>query len=41
MKFNYSVEQLQEKATVIRRNIITMLTEAQTGHTGGPLSVYE
>ncbi|MFC1728989.1 transketolase [candidate division KSB1 bacterium] len=38
-KKNYTVEQLEQKALTIRRNIITMLTEAQTGHLGGPMSV--
>ncbi len=33
-----SPDQLQEKALFIRRDIITMLIESQTGHTGGPLS---
>lgn len=36
--FKYSVEQLKEKARIIRRNIITMNVEAKSGHTGGPLS---
>lgn len=36
--FNYSVEQLQAKALDVRRDIITMLVEAKSGHTGGPLS---
>ncbi len=37
--FNYDIKQLQEKARDIRRDIITMLVEARSGHTGGPLSV--
>jgi transketolase len=36
--FNYSVEKLQAKALDVRRDIITMLVEAKSGHTGGPLS---
>ncbi len=37
--FNYDIEQLQERARDIRRDIVTMLVEARSGHTGGPLSV--
>ena len=36
--FNYSAEQLQAAALDVRRDIITMLVEAKSGHTGGPLS---
>jgi transketolase len=36
--FNYSVEQLRSKAQEVRRDIITLLVEANSGHTGGPLS---
>jgi transketolase len=36
--FNYSVEQLRKKTADVRRDIITMLVEAKSGHTGGPLS---
>lgn len=36
--FNYSAEQLQAAAMDVRRDIITMLVEAKSGHTGGPLS---
>lgn len=36
--FNYSIEQLKAKTVEIRRDIITMLVEAKSGHTGGPLS---
>ena len=36
--FNYSAEQLQATALDVRRDIITMLVEAKSGHTGGPLS---
>lgn len=32
------IEQLKEKALLIRRDIITMLMESQSGHSGGPLS---
>ena len=34
----YSIDALKEKALYIRRDIITMLIESQSGHTGGPLS---
>ena len=34
----YSPEKLREKALHIRRDIITLLTEAQSGHSGGSLS---
>jgi transketolase len=37
--FNYSIEQLEEKALIIRRNIITLLANAGSGHSGGSLSV--
>ena len=36
--FNFSIEQLEQKALDIRRDIITMLVEAKSGHTGGSLS---
>jgi transketolase len=36
--FNYSAEQLRAVALDVRRDIITMLVEAKSGHTGGPLS---
>ncbi|MFC1563997.1 transketolase [candidate division KSB1 bacterium] len=39
MRFGLNAEQLKEKAAVIRRDIITMLAEAKSGHSGGPLSV--
>jgi transketolase len=34
----YLVDKLKEKALFIRRDIITMLIQAQSGHSGGPLS---
>lgn len=34
----YSIDKLKEKALHIRRDIITMLIESQSGHSGGPLS---
>ena len=34
----YTAERLKEKALFIRRDIITMLIESQSGHSGGPLS---
>ncbi len=36
--FGYDIDQLKEVALRIRRDIITMLPEAGSGHTGGPLS---
>jgi len=34
----WPAEQLEEKALHIRRDIITLLSKSQTGHSGGPLS---
>ncbi len=34
----WPLEKLQQKALEIRRDIITLLIQSQTGHTGGPLS---
>ena len=34
----WPVERLREKALEIRRDIITLLIQSQTGHSGGPLS---
>jgi transketolase len=34
----YPIEKLKEKALFIRRDIITMLMESKSGHSGGPLS---
>ncbi len=36
--FKYSPDELQAAALDVRRDIITMLVEARSGHTGGPLS---
>lgn len=36
--YNYTIEQLRAKALDVRRDIITMLIDAKSGHTGGPLS---
>jgi transketolase len=36
--FNFDIEQLNQKALEIRRDIITLLIESQSGHSGGPLS---
>jgi transketolase len=36
--FNLEIEQLKQKALDIRRDIITLLIESQSGHSGGPLS---
>jgi transketolase len=38
-KFNYSITELEKKALTIRRNIITLLANAGSGHSGGSLSV--
>ncbi len=38
---NKSVEELQEIAKVIRKDIISMLTESASGHPGGSLSAVE
>jgi hypothetical protein len=35
----WGVEELAAKALEIRRDIVTLLTEAQSGHTGGPLGI--
>lgn len=35
--YRLSIPELQAKALDIRRDIITMLVEAQSGHTGGPM----
>jgi transketolase len=39
--FNFSIPQLEAKATVIRRHIVTMLAKAGSGHPGGSLSAVE
>lgn len=39
MRFNYNVEELTKKALDVRRDIITMLEQSKSGHTGGPLSI--
>jgi transketolase len=36
--FGYDIDMLEQKAVEIRRDIISMLVEAKSGHTGGPLS---
>jgi transketolase len=36
--YNLEIEQLTDKAKDIRRDIITLLIESQSGHSGGPLS---
>jgi transketolase len=36
--YKYDIEGLDRKALEIRRDIITLLIEAQSGHSGGPLS---
>lgn len=35
----WSAEELSAKALEVRRDIVTLLTEAQSGHTGGPLGI--
>ena len=37
-RLQWPVDRLRAKALEIRRDILTLLTKAQTGHTGGPLS---
>jgi len=37
-RLDLSVEDLRERALYVRRDIITMLARAQSGHSGGPLS---
>jgi len=37
-RLRWPVEQLESKAVDIRRDILTLLSKSQTGHTGGPLS---
>jgi transketolase len=37
-RLKWPVEQLEAKARDIRRDILTLLSKSQTGHTGGPLS---
>ncbi len=36
--YNFDIKTLEARALDIRRDIITLLTESQTGHSGGPLS---
>ena len=38
-RLQWPAERLRQKALEIRRDIITLLVQAQSGHTGGPLSV--
>ena len=38
---NKTLEQLKEKANIIRKDIINMLAEAKSGHPGGSLSAVE
>ncbi|HTK32389.1 MAG TPA: transketolase [Candidatus Saccharimonadaceae bacterium] len=37
-RLGWPVERLEKKALEIRRDIVTLLSKAQTGHSGGPLS---
>jgi transketolase len=37
-RLRWPVERLKDKALHVRRDIITMLSKSQTGHSGGPLS---
>ncbi len=37
-RLTWPIERLKDKALHVRRDIITMLSKSQTGHSGGPLS---
>ncbi|MGE5175000.1 MAG: transketolase [Hyphomicrobiales bacterium] len=37
-RLDWGVEALRERALIVRRDIITLLARAQSGHSGGPLS---
>jgi transketolase len=37
-RLRWPIEQLEAKAVDIRRDIVTLLSKSQTGHSGGPLS---
>ena len=37
-RLGWPIERLKDKALHVRRDIITMLSKSQTGHSGGPLS---
>jgi len=37
-RLDYSADRLREQALLVRRDIVTLLAHAQSGHSGGPLS---
>ncbi len=37
-RLEFGVEQLRERALLVRRDIVTLLAHSQSGHSGGPLS---
>jgi transketolase len=37
-RLDYSADRLRERALLVRRDIVTLLAHAQSGHSGGPLS---
>ena len=37
-RLNFTADQLRERATFVRRDILALLARAQSGHSGGPLS---
>ena len=37
-RLELTVDQLRERAHIVRRDIVTLLAQSQTGHSGGPLS---
>ncbi len=41
MRKTYDLSALRKKAVKIRKDILTMLSEAGSGHTGGSLSAVE
>ena len=36
--FNYNINELKKTANIIRQDLISMLVEAGSGHTAGPLN---
>jgi len=37
--FNYNINELKKTANIIRQDLISMLVEAGSGHTAGPLGM--
>jgi transketolase len=37
-RLQFTVDQLQERARIVRRDIVTLLAHSKSGHSGGPLS---